>query len=176
MVKTYGWTSLSLGQDIEVTLHQDAFLGDVLDMSMFGPFRPGFTHEDARRARGSPTRTRKDHWGEEWYVYDLPRSHVEIGCYYYTSGRTPSACTWTLHSIPKVEPSSFLLDPQLGTYLQRATEAEPDVTTRSFEIATADGVQSVQLYMKSRIGPGAYWSDQTHLVRREGSPRGVAQQ
>jgi hypothetical protein len=174
-VTTYGWTSLDLAQDIEVTLRPQVALADVLDMSVFGPFTPGSTHEEGLRVGGTPIRTRTDSWGEVWHIYDLPKSTVEIGCSYYTSGGTPSSCTWSLHSLPKSDPATLLLEPQFRAYLQRGIAAAPTVSIRSIEVTTADRMQYAQVFFKSRIGPGAYWSDRSRIATRRGPPRVAAQ-
>src|SRR6266487_5049749 len=140
-VKTYGWSPRNPAQHIAVTLTPATSLSDVVDMSIFGRLLPGSTHADAERVMGKPARVWTDKWGELWHVYELPTASLEVGCQYYTSGGTPSACNWTLHAIPKVDPKTLLLDPQLPEYLRLAVAARARVYTRSFEIASADGQQ-----------------------------------
>jgi hypothetical protein len=176
-LSTYGWTKSDLGQDIEIILAAGVKLADVIDMSMFGKLLPGSTHEDAQRLMGNPARVWTDNWGEAWHVYDLPIANTEVGCYFYTSGGTPSSCSWTLRASLKGDPKRVLLDPQLLGYLDQAEAAHPNVNTRSFEIRTSGDQQSVQVFVKSRIGAGAYWRDGKRSLRREGAPkRGAAQQ
>ena len=176
-IKTYGWSRSDPAQDIAVTLAKGVSLDDVVDMSVFGRLVPGSTHDDAERIMGKPSRTWTDKWGEAWHVYELPNASVEVGCQYYTSGGTPSACSWTLHAIPKADPKTLLLDSQLPEYLRRAVAAHGRVNTRQVEIRTADGQQVIQLFLESRIGPGVYWSDLQRAAQRRGEPKvGAAQQ
>jgi hypothetical protein len=176
-VKTYGWSPRNPAQHIAVSLAHDVALTDVVDMSVFGRLLPGSTHADAERTMGKPVRVWTDEWGEAWHVYELPNATVEVGCQYYTSGGTPSACNWTLLAIPKADPKTLLLDPQLPEYLRLAVAARARVYSRSFEITTADGQQTVQLFLESRLGPGVYWTDQRRAAQRRGEPKlGAAQQ
>jgi hypothetical protein len=176
-VKTYGWSPRSPAQQIAVSLTPDAALADVIDMSIFGRLLPGSTLADAERAVGKPARVWTDKWGEPWHIYELPNASLEVGCQYYSSGGTPSACNWTLRAIPKADPKVLLLDPQLSEYLRLAVAARARVYTRSFEITTADGQQTVQLFLESRFGPGVYWSDKRRAAQRRGEPEvGAAQQ
>lgn len=170
-VSTYGWSRLDLGQEIVVSLAQGVRLADVCRMSAFGRLSPGSTHDDARRLMGDPSRTWTDSWGELWSVYDLPEATVEVGCAYYTSGDTPTSCAWTLHASFKGDPASVLLDQQLVGYLRQAEAAHHDVNTRAIVITTADRQETLQLYTKSRLGPGVYWSDQRRAIRRDGKPK-----
>jgi hypothetical protein len=176
-IKTYGWSRSALAQDVDVTLAKGVALDDVVDMSVFGTLVPGSTHDDAERKLGKPSRTWTDEWGESWYVYELPNASVEVGCQYYTSGGTPSACDWKLRAIPKTPANTLLRESQLSEYLRRAVEAHPRVLPRGFEIRTADGQQIIQLFLESRIGSGVYWSDVQRQARRLGGPKiGAAQQ
>jgi hypothetical protein len=170
-LKTYGWSPHNPAQHVEVALANCTMLNAVFDMSLFGPLVPGSTHADAERAMGKPARTWKDEWGETWYVYELPNGVVEVGCQYYTSGGTPSACSWTLHARPKGEPMSRFLDPQLAEYVRLALAARPRVYSRSVGITTGDGQQTVQVFLESRVGPGVYWTDRRRAATRRGEPR-----
>jgi hypothetical protein len=172
LVKTYGWsTLLGLRQEVEVTLAPGVPLGQVFDLSVFGPFRPGETLESAARIAPPPYHARVDPYGEEWRTYELPHSRVEIGCQYSSSGGdVTSFCAWTLEAKPDGAPERLLLEPQLHGFLGEGGNLRKSVDTRVVRMTTANGKESIELYLESRFGPGAYWWDEARPSRREGPP------
>jgi hypothetical protein len=151
-INTYGWSRmLGLGQEIWVTLQPTVLPAQVADLTVFGPFKPGMTQEEAVALAGRPTRTWNDAYGQTWYEYERPAARVQVGCECSSSGGSVSAnCLWRLYALRSGVRPEAGLDPQLASFVAAARAVPETVDYRLLQLNTADNSEFVTWPIESK--------------------------
>jgi hypothetical protein len=93
---------------------------DLVDLTIFGSFRPGVTFSQARELKGDPDESSSDHYGP-YVVYHRGEDRIQIGHEEHRSG--PDAYrTWTLTAYPYKKSVHQLLDPGIARYVNPKAE------------------------------------------------------
>ena len=144
-VRTYGWGRWAgLGQEISVTLKPGVLPSSVVDLSLFAPFVPGMTQEQALAVAGPPARTWKDEYGQEWAEYGRAKAKVQIGCECSSSGTSVTTkCLWRLYALREAVRAETGVDPQLVGFVAAARAIPEKVEYRMLDINTADNSEFV---------------------------------
>jgi hypothetical protein len=174
-VDTYGWSRmLGLGQEIWVTLLPTVLPAQVVDLTIFGPFKPGMAQEEAIALAGRPTRTWNDAYSQTWFEYQRPTSKVQIGCECSSSGSSVTTnCLWRLYAVRGGGHTEAGLDPQLAGLVAAAREVPETVDYRWLQLNTADNGEFVTWPIESTRGSlRILWRDR-HKSRAGGLCKGA---
>jgi hypothetical protein len=171
-IETFGWSkALGLGQEVWVELEPGAHLASVVDLSIFGPLKPGGNDQDALRVAGKPSRVETDRWGEPWLVYERPAATLKVGCGYESSGPTPEGCSWRLLADIKPNRERSLLHPEILRFMGRAQELSRKAKSRTVHVQTSGNEEFVSYTFEGPARGQLLWHDNRKNVWRPGKPK-----
>jgi hypothetical protein len=90
-------------------------LADLVDLSLFGPFRPGMTHDDGMARFGRPSNIHTVKY-DTYYEYRVSSGRVELGRETYSTGEGTDS-HWALYPYPDDRTVDAVLIPQIAKHI-----------------------------------------------------------
>jgi hypothetical protein len=166
-IDTYGFRGSNFRQEIWITLEQSTPISKVIDLSIFGDFKPGMTMSEAKSVAGKPVSQRKNMYKENIYVYKQGDGAVEFSCESYGSSfdfsLSPAPCVWRVRAVPSMKLENYLLDPQFDTFLAKANSVGEKVDYQTLHINTENNSQFILLIIRSDYRHSIEWFDRTKM-------------
>ena len=127
-------------------------LADLVDLSLFGAFRPGMMFDDANASSGPPSNIRTEKHNT-YYEYRIPSGRVEIGREEYSTGGGIGT-EWALYAYPDDRTVDAVLIPQIAKYV------DPNSSRTGIQIVFGSGRLSLFVDVRGRRVDHLIWFEE----------------
>jgi hypothetical protein len=163
-LSTYGFRdSPAFHQELWITLAGKTPATDVIDVSIFGVFRPGMTIKEAVTIAGEPNGKRLNRYDENIYMYKQSQGVVELTCQVPRSTFSGSQCFWYIWAVPKRNIETIFMNSQFDQFLSKARSVPESIEYRAFHVNSEGSSEFITVTLQSHEGQKVQWGDRDKM-------------